>query len=62
MLCSCLIARNLLSRLKTCIEVSSYMYDDRAITHKSLALPCSSLKNNGIPDEDYMEQEIPVRS
>lgn len=30
MLCSCLIARNLLSGLKTCMEVSSYMYNHGA--------------------------------
>ena len=30
MLCSCLISRNLLSGLKTCIELSSYMFDDEA--------------------------------
>ncbi|KAK6937281.1 SET domain, partial [Dillenia turbinata] len=59
---SCLIARNLLSGLKTCIEVSSYMYDDRTVTHKSVAQPSSSMENNGIADEDYMEQEVPVRS
>ncbi|KAJ9678650.1 hypothetical protein PVL29_020738 [Vitis rotundifolia] len=46
---SCLIARNLLSGLKTCIEVSSYMYDDgSAMLHRSAIVPSSFLEDNGI--------------
>ncbi|XP_057966698.1 histone-lysine N-methyltransferase EZA1 isoform X2 [Malania oleifera] len=60
---SCLIARNLLSGLKTCIEVFSYMYDDRAaITHRSVVVPSSLLEDNGKAETDYMEQEVPTRS
>uniref|UniRef100_A0A2C9WQP7 CXC domain-containing protein n=1 Tax=Manihot esculenta TaxID=3983 RepID=A0A2C9WQP7_MANES len=59
---SCLIARNLLSGLKTCIEVSNYMCDGGATTsHRSVA-PSSILEDNGKPDTDYMEQEMPTRS
>lgn len=54
LLCSCLIARNLLSGLKTCIEVSNYMCDGGATTsHRSVA-PSSILEDNGKPDTDYM--------
>lgn len=52
--CSCLIARNLLSGLKTCIEVSSYMYDDgSAMLHRSAVVPSSFLEDNGRGDADY---------
>lgn len=52
--CSCLIARNLLSGLKTCIEVSSYMYDDgSAMIHRSSVVPSSFLEDNGRGDADY---------
>ncbi|RVW41531.1 Histone-lysine N-methyltransferase EZA1 [Vitis vinifera] len=51
---SCLIARNLLSGLKTCIEVSSYMYDDgSAMLHRSAVVPSSFLEDNGRGDADY---------
>ncbi|CBI36953.3 unnamed protein product, partial [Vitis vinifera] len=60
---SCLIARNLLSGLKTCIEVSSYMYDDgSAMLHRSAVVPSSFLEDNGRGDADYTEQEMPTRS
>ncbi|XP_058008581.1 histone-lysine N-methyltransferase EZA1 isoform X1 [Hevea brasiliensis] len=59
---SCLIARNLLSGLKTCIEVSKYMCDSGAtMPHRSVA-PSSILEDNGKTDTDYMEQEMPTRS
>ncbi|KAJ9678655.1 hypothetical protein PVL29_020743 [Vitis rotundifolia] len=60
---SCLIARNLLSGLKTCIEVSSYMYDDgSAMLHRSAIVSSSFLEDNGRGDADYTEQEMPTRS
>ena len=53
MLCSCLIARNLLSGLKTCIEVYSYMHESGAMTpHRSVA-PRSFLEDSGKIDIDY---------
>jgi len=52
-LCSCLIARNLLSGLKTCIEVSSYMRESGAMMpHRSVA-PRSFLEDSGKIDIDY---------
>ncbi|CAN1181767.1 Histone-lysine N-methyltransferase EZA1, partial [Linum perenne] len=57
---SCLIARNLLSGLKTCIEVSKYMRDNGAtMTNRSLTQSSSS-KDNGKTNADYME--IPART
>ncbi|KAH8489060.1 hypothetical protein H0E87_024632 [Populus deltoides] len=50
---SCLIARNLLSGLKTCIEVSSYMRESGAMMpHRSVA-PRSFLEDSGKIDIDY---------
>ncbi|CAN1792693.1 Histone-lysine N-methyltransferase EZA1 [Linum perenne] len=58
---SCLIARNLLSGLKTCIEVSKYMRDNGAtMTNRSLTQSSSS-KDNGKTNADYM-QEMPTRT
>ncbi|XP_039036676.1 histone-lysine N-methyltransferase EZA1-like isoform X2 [Hibiscus syriacus] len=58
---SCLIARNLLSGLKTCIEVSSYMCDGGASTlHRSITTS-SFLEENGKSESDYMEQEMSTR-
>ncbi|KAA8549082.1 hypothetical protein F0562_000766 [Nyssa sinensis] len=60
---SCLIARNLLSGLKTCIEVSSYMYDNGvAMPHGSIVVPSSFSEDSAKADADYMEREIPARS
>lgn len=48
MVCSCLIARNLLPGLKTCIEVSSYMCNDGAATHHgSSGISCFFPGDNG---------------
>ncbi|XP_057995391.1 histone-lysine N-methyltransferase EZA1 isoform X2 [Hevea brasiliensis] len=59
---SCLIAGNLLSGLKSCMEVSNYMCDSGAtMTQRSVA-PSSILEDNGKNDTDYMEQEMPTRS
>ncbi|XVE73442.1 hypothetical protein DITRI_Ditri11bG0118100 [Diplodiscus trichospermus] len=58
---SCLIARNLLSGLKTCIEVSSYMRDGGASAlHRSI-MTSSVLEENGKSETDYMEQEMSTR-
>ncbi|XP_028117807.1 histone-lysine N-methyltransferase EZA1 isoform X1 [Camellia sinensis] len=60
---SCLIARNLLSGLKTCIEVSSYMYDDgAAMPHGAIDMPSSFSEDNKKVDADFMEREMPTRS
>ncbi|KAM7495796.1 hypothetical protein LguiA_020210 [Lonicera macranthoides] len=59
---SCLIARNLLSGLKTCIEVSSYMHDDRAaMSHGAIDASSSFSEDDGKADADQ-EQELPARS
>ncbi|KAH9786787.1 Histone-lysine N-methyltransferase EZA1 [Citrus sinensis] len=58
---SCLIARNLLSGLKTCMEVSTYMRDSSSsMPHKSVA-PSSFLEETVKVDTDYAEQEMPAR-
>ncbi|XP_031250375.1 histone-lysine N-methyltransferase EZA1 [Pistacia vera] len=58
---SCLIARNLLSGLKTCIEVSSYMREGgSSMPHKSVAAS-SFLEENRKADSDCTEQEMPTR-
>ncbi|XP_020520541.1 histone-lysine N-methyltransferase EZ3 isoform X3 [Amborella trichopoda] len=57
---SCLIARNLLSGLKTCKEVADYMLDDEAAMHpKFSSVPNSSSDENGKPDADIMD--MPAR-
>ncbi|KAK6239489.1 hypothetical protein QUC31_004958 [Theobroma cacao] len=58
---SCLIARNLLSGLKTCIEVSSYMCDSGASTLNRTIMTSSFLEENGKSESDYMEQEMSTR-
>uniref|UniRef100_A0A6N2MAB0 Myb-like domain-containing protein n=1 Tax=Salix viminalis TaxID=40686 RepID=A0A6N2MAB0_SALVM len=51
---SCLIARNLLSGLKTCIEVSNYMRESGAMMpHRSVA-PRSFLEDSGKSDTDFV--------
>ncbi|KAF6170957.1 hypothetical protein GIB67_014774 [Kingdonia uniflora] len=56
---SCLIARNLLSGLKTCTEVSAYMFGTGGtIPLRSDASPNSSSEDNENVDTDYMEQEM----
>ncbi|XVE77538.1 hypothetical protein DITRI_Ditri13aG0071200 [Diplodiscus trichospermus] len=59
---SCLIARNLLSGLKTCIEVSSYMCDGGASTLNKSIVTSSFLEENGKSETDYMEQEMSTKS
>ncbi|XP_049345869.1 histone-lysine N-methyltransferase EZA1 isoform X2 [Solanum verrucosum] len=57
---SCLIARNLLPGLKTCMEVSSYM-DNRAAAQRGGSSSLFS-EDNGKTDMDYMELDIPTKS
>ncbi|KAJ4968582.1 hypothetical protein NE237_015283 [Protea cynaroides] len=60
---SCLIARNLLPGLKTCMEVSMYMaHEGAAIPHGSDVQPNACLEDNGKADIEYTEQEMPTRS
>uniref|UniRef100_A0A5B7BG87 [histone H3]-lysine(27) N-trimethyltransferase n=1 Tax=Davidia involucrata TaxID=16924 RepID=A0A5B7BG87_DAVIN len=59
---SCLIARNLLSGMKTCIEVSSYMYDNGVAMPHGSVVPSSLSEDSAKADADYMEREIPARS
>ncbi|XP_010259294.1 PREDICTED: histone-lysine N-methyltransferase EZ3 isoform X2 [Nelumbo nucifera] len=60
---SCLIARNLLSGLKTCIEVFTYMLKEgAAMAHQSADLPSPCLESNDKDDNENMEQEMPTRS
>ncbi|KAL6271887.1 hypothetical protein ACE6H2_028798 [Prunus campanulata] len=50
---SCLIARNLLSGLKTCMEVSSYMHDAGAsMPNRSVVGPFSFMEDNGKANMD----------
>ncbi|XP_038713027.1 histone-lysine N-methyltransferase EZA1-like isoform X1 [Tripterygium wilfordii] len=59
---SCLIARNLLSGLKTCVEVSNYICGSGAtVPHRFLA-PSLSLEECGKSETDNTEQEMPTRS
>ncbi|ONK63581.1 uncharacterized protein A4U43_C07F16730 [Asparagus officinalis] len=59
---SCLIARNLLSGLKTCTEVSNYMFNDGATLLSRQMSTNSFMEDSGNGDHDYMEQEMPPRS
>jgi len=51
---SCLIARNLLSGLKTCSEVSSYMFNDGETLLSRPMSTNSCLEDSGKADHDYM--------
>ncbi|CAM0872898.1 unnamed protein product [Alopecurus aequalis] len=54
---SCLIARNMLCGLKTCMEVASYMYNNGA------AVLCNSISGDfAETDQDYMEQGVVART
>ncbi|XP_041022193.1 histone-lysine N-methyltransferase EZA1-like isoform X1 [Juglans microcarpa x Juglans regia] len=60
---SCLIARNLLSGLKTCMEVSCYMHEGGALTpNRSIVSPSSLMEDNGKADMEYTDHEMPARS
>ncbi|KAL2510482.1 Histone-lysine N-methyltransferase EZA1 [Abeliophyllum distichum] len=59
---SCLIARNLLPGLKTCLEVSNYMRSDGAIISRGSSSALNSLLEDvGKTDMDT-ESDMPVRS
>ncbi|XP_026656133.1 histone-lysine N-methyltransferase EZ1 isoform X2 [Phoenix dactylifera] len=59
---SCLIARNLLCGMKTCLEVSNYMFNDGAAIPSRPVLTDSCLEESGKADQDYMEQDVPTRT
>lgn len=53
MLCSCLITRNLLSGLKTCMEVATYMHAGGAsMPYGSNVSPNSIRNDNGKTDAE----------
>lgn len=52
MICSCLIARNLLSGLKTCVEVANYMCDNGAATSQRSFTACSMPDGSERADAD----------
>ncbi|CAL8179105.1 unnamed protein product [Prunus armeniaca] len=59
---SCLIARNLLSGLKTCMEVSSYMHNAGAsMPNRSVVGPLSFMEDNGKANVDQTDQELPTK-
>ncbi|CAI0469767.1 unnamed protein product [Linum tenue] len=51
---SCLIARNMLSGLKTCIEVSKYMCGSGTMVPRRSLTPSSFSEDNGMTDADHM--------
>ncbi|KAL2598793.1 hypothetical protein AAZV13_10G011800 [Glycine max] len=58
---SCLIARNLLSGLKTCMEISSYMHSGGvSMPHGSIVAPSSIMEDKGKFDAECTE--MPSRS
>ncbi|KAK4744179.1 hypothetical protein SAY87_010491 [Trapa incisa] len=60
---SCLIARNMLSGLKTCADVFSYMHDGGStMFHRLTATPISLIEDSGDADKINMEQELPTRT
>ncbi|XP_031403738.1 histone-lysine N-methyltransferase EZA1 isoform X2 [Punica granatum] len=60
---SCLIARNMLSGLKTCTEVSNYMHNGgSSVPHRSIAAPTSLTEDSGDADMTSTEQENPIRT
>ncbi|KAG8370604.1 hypothetical protein BUALT_Bualt13G0000700 [Buddleja alternifolia] len=60
---SCLIARSMLPGLKTCKEVSSYMYGDGAVMARgSSAILRSFFEDVGKADMGYMEADMGVKS
>ncbi|XP_020399443.1 histone-lysine N-methyltransferase EZ2 isoform X7 [Zea mays] len=59
---SCLIARNLLSGLKTCIEVANYMYNNGAAMAKRPLLNKSISGDFAENEQDYMEQDMAART
>jgi len=53
-ICSCLIARNLLSGLKTCMEIATYMHAGGvSMSHGSIIAPSSIMDDKGKFDAEY---------
>ncbi|XP_006651312.1 histone-lysine N-methyltransferase EZ1 isoform X1 [Oryza brachyantha] len=59
---SCLIARNLLSGLKTCMEVASYMYNNGSAMAKRPLSGKSVLGDFAEAEQVYMEQDLVART
>ncbi|KAG6704134.1 hypothetical protein I3842_07G120900 [Carya illinoinensis] len=60
---SCLIARNLLSGLKTCAEVFTYMHEGGAsMPNRAIVAPSSFTEDKGKADIEYTDQDMPTRS
>uniref|UniRef100_V5LTF8 [histone H3]-lysine(27) N-trimethyltransferase n=1 Tax=Eulaliopsis binata TaxID=673200 RepID=V5LTF8_9POAL len=59
---SCLIARNLLSGLKTCMEVANYMYNNGAAMAKRPLLNKSISGDFAETEQDFMEQDMAART
>ncbi|XP_061338396.1 histone-lysine N-methyltransferase EZA1-like isoform X4 [Gastrolobium bilobum] len=60
---SCLIARNLLSGLKTCMEIASYMHAGGvSLPHRSIVAPSSIIDDKGKIDAECTDQEMSSRS
>ncbi|ONL97258.1 enhancer of zeste3 [Zea mays] len=59
---SCLIARNLLSGMKTCMEVANYMYNNGAAMAKRPLLNKSISGDFAETEQDYMEQDMVART
>lgn len=59
---SCLIARNLLSGSKTCMEISSYMHDGgMSMPHRSIISAGSIMDDKGKFDTECTDQDMPSR-
>ncbi|XP_062026258.1 histone-lysine N-methyltransferase EZA1 isoform X2 [Rosa rugosa] len=59
---SCLIARNLLSGFRTCLEVSMFMHDAEASMPNRSVVGFMEDNGNGIADTDQSEQEMRTKS
>ncbi|XP_061350113.1 histone-lysine N-methyltransferase EZA1-like isoform X2 [Gastrolobium bilobum] len=58
---SCLIARNLLFGLKTCMQVANYMYAG-GVSMRCRSLPSSIMDKNGKIHAEFTDQGMPSRS
>ncbi|XP_027189731.1 histone-lysine N-methyltransferase EZA1-like isoform X3 [Cicer arietinum] len=59
---SCLIARNVLSDSKTCMEIFSYMHDGVSMSHRSIIAASSIMDDKGKFVTDGTDQDMPTRS
>ncbi|KAF9604581.1 hypothetical protein IFM89_008025 [Coptis chinensis] len=59
---SCLIARNLLSGLKTCMEIYTYMFKDGDVVHQNFSKFSKFSLEENETDGSYYMQEVPTRS